>query len=113
MSPLPLLQLLIELKRLAQTPPAGLFADAELRTKLYHASKKAALAIEQPTEVVTRLLLSHSVENTIVNIALKLEMFSKLGDTPQSHAALAASAGADSVLLSAPTHHPRRVRKEH
>jgi hypothetical protein len=69
MASLRLTQLLAELENLAQDPPAELFADTELRTKLYHASRKAALAIEKPTEVVTRLLLSYGVEPVIMFIA--------------------------------------------
>jgi hypothetical protein len=96
-------QLLVELEQLADAPSPEFFADAELRTKLYHATKKAALALEQPTEVVVRLLLAHPVESTVIKIALKLELFSKIGEAPQSQEALVASTGADSVLLSAPT----------
>jgi hypothetical protein len=95
-------QLLVELEQLAKAPSPEFFADTELRTKLYHATKKAALALEQPTEVVVRLLLAHPVESTVIKIALKLELFFKIGDVPQSQEALVASTGADSVLLSAP-----------
>jgi hypothetical protein len=103
MAPLSLVQLLAELENLAAAPPAELLADSELRAKLHNASRRAALALEQPTEVVVRLLLANPVESAIVNIALKLELFAKVAsvnDEPQSFDALVAATGADGVLLS-------------
>lgn len=94
-------QLLTELVKLAETPSPEFFANAELRTKLYHATKKAALALEQPTEVVVRLLLAHPVESIVVKIALKMELFSKIVDAPLSQQELVKLTGADGILLSA------------
>ncbi|KAF2675770.1 S-adenosyl-L-methionine-dependent methyltransferase [Lentithecium fluviatile CBS 122367] len=95
-------QLLAELENLVAAPPPDLLAETDLRAKLYQASKRAALALEQPTEVAVRLLLAHPVESTIVNIALRLELFSKLADAeypPLSLASLVESTGADVELL--------------
>jgi hypothetical protein len=104
MAPLSPVQLLAELQSLAAAPPPELLADGELRAKLHDASKRAALALEQPTDVVVRLLLSNPVESAIVNIALRLELFAKLAHAddapPQSLDALVAATGADGVLLS-------------
>jgi hypothetical protein len=66
-------QLLVELEQLVAAPSPEFFADAELRTKLYHATKKAALALEQPTEVVVRLLLAHPVESTVIKAGVILQ----------------------------------------
>ncbi|CAI6325081.1 unnamed protein product [Periconia digitata] len=92
--------LLAALEAIAVAPPTDI--DTDLRVKLYEASKKASLALEQPTETVIRLLLSHPVERTLVKIALDLELFSKIAkaDTaPHSLASLVESTGADSLLL--------------
>ena len=51
-------QLLTEIEALASNPPKDLVDDVELRTKLYNALSAARSALEQPTEVVVRVLLS-------------------------------------------------------
>lgn len=97
-------QLLAALEAVAEAPPTDL--NAELRVKLYEASKKAALALEQPTETVVRLLLSYPVERTLFKIALDLGLFSMIsqaGQPPVSLASLVQSTGADEVLLSMQT----------
>lgn len=51
-------QLLAELEALASNPPKDLINDVELRAKLYNACGAARSALERPTEVVVRLILS-------------------------------------------------------
>jgi demethylsterigmatocystin 6-O-methyltransferase len=94
-------ELLAEIEALASDPPAELLADADVRAKLQSACKKASSALEQPTEVITRLLLAQPVENTLVNIALNLELFARLAEHegPRSLESLVASTKADGTLL--------------
>lgn len=96
-------QLFVELEKLAAAPSADLLSNTELCAKLSGAARRASLALEQPTEVITRLLLSYPVESTLVTIALDLELFSKLvhpDPSPKSFTSLVDTTGADRVLLS-------------
>jgi hypothetical protein len=51
-------QLLAGLEALAAKPPKDLVNDAELRFKLFNACSAALSALERPTELVVRVLLS-------------------------------------------------------
>ncbi|KAF2677132.1 S-adenosyl-L-methionine-dependent methyltransferase [Lentithecium fluviatile CBS 122367] len=95
-------QLLAEIEALASNPPKDLVDDTELRTKLYNACSAARSALERPTELVVRVLLSLPVESAMVNTALDLELFPLLqaGDgEPKSLASLSTATGADQILL--------------
>ncbi|KAF2462585.1 putative Sterigmatocystin 8-O-methyltransferase [Lindgomyces ingoldianus] len=71
-------QLLAELEVFALQPPNEALEDADVRAKLYALFDKAKKSLETPTELVTRLLLSQHVEGTVIDVALDLELFSKL-----------------------------------
>ncbi|KAF2462880.1 S-adenosyl-L-methionine-dependent methyltransferase [Lindgomyces ingoldianus] len=71
-------QLLAELEVFALQPPNEALEDADVRAKLYALFDKAKKLLETPTELVTRLLLSQHVEGTVIDVALDLELFSKL-----------------------------------
>ncbi len=89
-------QLIVELDKIAAAPHADGLANDDVRARLRTAARRASLALEQSTDVVTRALLSHPVESTLVNIALNLELFSKLlhpDRSPKSLAYLAAATG--------------------
>ncbi|KAH7350331.1 S-adenosyl-L-methionine-dependent methyltransferase [Pyrenochaeta sp. MPI-SDFR-AT-0127] len=96
-------QLLVEIEALAANPLKDIVDDAELRTKLYNACSAARSALERPTEIVVRVLLSEPVESALFNTALDLELFPLLhaGDSkPKSLASLSTATGADQTLLS-------------
>ncbi|KAF1968302.1 S-adenosyl-L-methionine-dependent methyltransferase [Bimuria novae-zelandiae CBS 107.79] len=63
MSRLTPIQLLDELEAISRSPPTNFLENVELRAKLYIAAKKASAALERPTVVVVRLLLSQPVED--------------------------------------------------
>ncbi|KAH8701259.1 O-methyltransferase-domain-containing protein [Phaeosphaeriaceae sp. PMI808] len=93
-------QLLAEIE--ASNPPKALIDDEELRAKLYNACSAARSALERPTEVVVRVLLSRPVESALMNTALDLELFPCLqagGGEPKSLASLSTATGADQTLL--------------
>jgi len=50
--------LLTQLEKFASQPPDDVLTDADLRMKLYRAGRAATLAIEQPHDLIVRLLLS-------------------------------------------------------
>lgn len=56
MSQLSSSQLLVEVEAFASNPPEDVLADGELRARLYRACGAARASLEQPTELVTRVL---------------------------------------------------------
>ena len=55
-------ELLAQLEALKSNIPSELTSDPELRLQLHRAAKEAYLALEHPTDVVARILLSQVCE---------------------------------------------------
>lgn len=93
-------KLLTDIEALASNPLQ--INDEELRTRLYNACNAARLALERPTELVVRLLLSLPIESAVVNTALDLGLFPLLhadNGKPKSLRSLSTDIGADQLLL--------------
>ncbi|PQE08500.1 o-methyltransferase protein [Rutstroemia sp. NJR-2017a BBW] len=92
-------QLLSQLQALKTNPPAAIFKNGLLRTKLRLAARDVSLLLERPADAIAPVMLSQPVESIVIRIALDMDLFHILSVGRKTLDELAQATKADKVLL--------------